>query len=93
MFDYQGAVVAQACRKEALESITPAVLRDQHRKVIEALTWKAMTDEEGIAWTGLSPSSYRPRRGELVEMGLVKETGEKSRTASGRMAAVWTVVR
>ena len=47
------------------------------------------TDEEGIAALGLSPSTYRPRRVELVEAGLVIDSGRTRRTYAGRKAVVW----
>ncbi len=38
-----------------------------------------------------SESGIRSRRAELVALGLVKDTGIRVRTASGRKAIVWTV--
>ena len=51
-----------------------------------------LTDEEGIAATGIGPSTYRPRRGELVDRGFVQDGGGKRPTASGRPAVVWIAV-
>lgn len=48
-----------------------------------------LTDEEGIALTNLSPSSYRPRRVELVEAGLVVDSGLTRPSLSGRQMTVW----
>ena len=47
------------------------------------------TDEEICAWTGLSSSTVRPRRVELVRDGLVVESDARRRTQSGRWATVW----
>jgi hypothetical protein len=47
------------------------------------------TDEDGIEGTGIGPSTFRPRRVELVELAMVKDSGTKRRTKSGRLAAVW----
>lgn len=38
-----------------------------------------------------SESGIRSRRAELVELGLIKDTGERIKLASGRNAAVWAV--
>jgi hypothetical protein len=51
------------------------------------------TDDEGEAALGIKPQTYTPRRGELVALGLVVDSGRRRRTASGRPAAVWIVPR
>lgn len=48
-----------------------------------------VTDEEGIDGTMLSPSTYRPRRIELVALGLVSDSGIVRKTRSKRDAVVW----
>lgn len=50
------------------------------------------TDEEGIDATAITASSYRPRRIELCDAGLVRDSGRKRETRSGRAAAVWVAV-
>ncbi len=55
----------------------------------EILTAGGLTDEEGIDATGLSPSTYRPRRVELVERGQVRDAGRTRPTRSGRKAVIW----
>lgn len=40
-----------------------------------------------------SPSGIRTRRRELTEMGRVRDTGQRVRLDSGRMATVWAVAR
>lgn len=52
-----------------------------------------LTDEAGIARTGIAASTYRPRRVELVDGGLVRDSGRKALTASGRQAIVWEAVK
>lgn len=47
------------------------------------------TDDEGGAVLGIKPRTYTPRRGELVALGLVVDSGRRRNTASGRPAAVW----
>jgi hypothetical protein len=39
--------------------------------------------------TGIPPSTYRPRRVECVEFGLVRDSGLTRPTKSGRAAVVW----
>ncbi|MFG0300674.1 MAG: hypothetical protein ACF8K1_13855 [Phycisphaerales bacterium JB047] len=51
-----------------------------------------LTDEEGEALTGIKTQSYTPRRGELVQNGMIQDTGKRRRTASGCPAAVWVAV-
>lgn len=47
------------------------------------------TDDEGEAVLGIKCQTYTPRRGELVALGLVVDSGRRRNTASGRPAAVW----
>lgn len=48
-------------------------------------------DELISAVTGLGPSSERPRRVELVNMGLVEPTGKTVRTSTGYEAMTWRI--
>jgi hypothetical protein len=57
-------------------------------------TRRSMTDDELIAQVAklglkLSPSGCRSRRKELVEMGLIRDSGVKEQTASNRSTIVW----
>lgn len=76
----------------AAASLTLEQINDGHRRVLNAL-WRhrerGLTDEEIQHLGGLNPSTERPRRGELVEAGMVEETEERRATKSGRMAKVW----
>lgn len=49
------------------------------------------TDDEGEAALGIKPQTYTPRRGELVALRLVVDSGRRRPTASGRPAAVWVL--
>lgn len=51
---------------------------------------RGLTDEEGIAITGIASSTYRPRRVELMNAGRIKAGGTR-KTASGRTATVWII--
>ncbi|MFZ2874575.1 MAG: hypothetical protein WAZ94_08840 [Phycisphaerales bacterium] len=48
-----------------------------------------VTDDEGETALGIKCQTYTPRRGELVALGLVVDSGRRRNTASGRPAAVW----
>ncbi len=48
-----------------------------------------MADSNG--WRMASPSGIRSRRAELVARGLVKDSGERKKSWSGRNAIVWQV--
>lgn len=50
------------------------------------------TDEEAQLCLGMNPSTQRPRRVELVTMGLVRDSGRTRPTRSGRKAIVWEAV-
>lgn len=51
------------------------------------------TDDELQVALLMNPSTQRPRRIELVELGLVKNSGKKRRTRSARWAVVWACVK
>ena len=48
-----------------------------------------LTDEELQQRLEMNPSTQRPRRGELVALGLVVDSGRTRPTRSGRQATVW----
>lgn len=50
------------------------------------------TDEEVHEYHGGNPGTYRARRVELVEMGLVRDSGRTRPTRSGRQAVVWIAI-
>jgi hypothetical protein len=47
------------------------------------------TDEELQIALNMNPNTERPRRVELVERGLVVDSGKKRKTKSNRQAVVW----
>ena len=51
-----------------------------------------LTDHQIQKLLAMDPSTQRPRRVELVESGLVRESGIYRKTPSGRLAAVWVAV-
>ena len=48
-----------------------------------------LTDEEMQGLLDMNPSTQRPRRSELVALGLVMDSGRTRPTRSGRQATVW----
>lgn len=63
--------------------------RDRIFAAIRGQGTEGFTDEEGSQATWIGPSTYRPRRIELVRAGLIRDSGETRATASGRSAVVW----
>lgn len=77
---------------EAAASVTK--VRESQKAVLEALTILGpMTDEELAHQYGgtpqQSPSGLRTRRSELVELGKVRDSGQRRVLRSGRRAIVW----
>lgn len=76
---------------------------ETHRRVLELLErfgsasdgdlliyWRQMDSLEG--WGPISTSGLRTRRAELVALGLVEDSGERSTTETGRACIVWQAV-
>jgi hypothetical protein len=64
----------------------------QRRRVLDLLREYPATglaDHEMQGLLGMNPSTQRPRRIELVEAGLVKDSGNHRLTDSGKRAVVW----
>lgn len=73
-------------------------VRESQELVLHVLmVWGPMTDEQlverltnrSIRDGRMSPSGARTRRSELVDLGLVVDTGQRTVLASGRRAIVW----
>ena len=66
-------------------------------QTLRALVYKAiassgghgMTDSEVQAHLGLSGSTQRPRRVRLVELGFVRDSGNRRASKTGRLCTVW----
>ena len=63
----------------------------QRRRVLDELRAHpgGLTDDEMQTLLAMNPSTQRPRRIELVEAKLVKDSGAIRLTQSGRRAVVW----
>ena len=72
-------------------------ITETQQAILQLLTLHPMTDQELVPWyqnqliaPRASESGIRSRRAELVEQGLVKDTGARKKLESGRSAVVWT---
>lgn len=74
---------------EASDAIRPKAGRLRERVLAHLRAHGGATDDEIQAALDMPPSTQRPRRVELVRAGLVRDSGEKRKTRSGRRAAVW----
>lgn len=61
----------------------------RHR-LMHALATMAATDEELQALLRIPANTQRPRRVELVRMGLVQASDQRRLTAAGNRSIVWT---
>lgn len=73
---------------EMIEQHAPT-LRERILATIRERGPIGLTDDEGEAILGIIAQTYTPRRGELVRAGMVRDSGERRPTSSGRPAAVW----
>jgi hypothetical protein len=76
----------------AADAIKPKAPGGRQR-VLQALRDSAygLTDEELQDMLHMNPSTQRPRRVELVRMGLVRNSGRTRKTRAGLSATVWEV--
>lgn len=77
--------------RAAARSIEPAAGTCQARVLAEVRLFPkfGLTDEEIQSRLGMSSSTERPRRVELVRLGLVRDSGFMRPTTSGRLAVLW----
>jgi len=52
-----------------------------------------VTDDEGEEALGILAQTYTPRRGELVKLKLIVDSGMRRKTRSGRPAAAWVLAQ
>lgn len=79
----------------AAKSIEPkaGTLRAAVLKYIRVLGEHGATDDECQADLGMEGSTQRPRRIELLQQGLIHDSGKERLTRSGKKAVVWTATR
>lgn len=76
---------------EAATRAAPRAPGDRLRILSALAEHGAMTDEALQTLLRMNPSTERPRRGELVESGLVRDSGKMGRTMSGAKAVLWEI--
>lgn len=91
LLDYVPAQRHSPTSQAAAEAIRPsaATLRMQVLGYIVARGDEGATDDEIQIALGIEGSTQRPRRVELLDRGLVKDSGATRATRKGRQAAVW----
>lgn len=77
-------------RREAREALTPEGLREDHRRILEALRAGPLTDDQIREATGVHPNAVRARRGELVTRGQVVPV-DSVVGPSGRKVTRWGI--
>ena len=79
---------------EAAKSVLKHV-REIHKKILDYAKKceNGFTDEEMNSYFQTHRSTYRARRSELVEMGLIFNSNEKRKMENGRMATVWQATK
>lgn len=86
--------------RQAAASLSKEKMRETQRQILEVLGRFGPSCDEDIAtyfrqlseiesWPLQSPSGLRSRRAELVSSGLVRDSGQRTKTSSGRQTIVW----
>lgn len=75
----------------AAASIIGGAARSRRRVYELLFSYGGLTDEEIQEALRMNPSTERPRRIELVELLLVRDSGLRRKTRSGRSAVVWEI--
>ena len=76
---------------EAAKRAAPRASGDRLRILRVLAAAGPMTDEGLQTLLQMNPSTERPRRGELVDDGLVRDSGCMGRTHSGCRAVLWEI--
>mgnify|MGYP000322982922 CR=1 FL=1 len=84
MIDVAGAT--SGALDEALDKF--AETHPDHAALVKLRYFAGLTADECAAVLGESVLSIRPRFSELLGAGLIRETGQRRRNASGKMADV-----
>lgn len=88
---FQPPSVPKPTSESAAESVKPSADRLRRMVLDHIIACGGCTDAEGQAALGMDGNTYRPRRWELERAGMVRDSGATRRTASGRMATVYTL--
>ena len=76
---------------EAAADAAPRATGDRLRILRALAEHGAMTDEGLQTLLRMNPSTERPRHGELVDAGMVRDSGTTGRTNSGAKAVLWEI--
>lgn len=90
--------------RQAAASISGAKMRETQRVIVEILDRFGPACDEDIAVYATqlasldqapkqSPSGLRSRRAELVTAGIVRDSGDRTKTSSGRQTIVWELAK
>lgn len=85
----QRPYVRQDTSIEAAGAMTNARAESIRLSVLTELRLRPQTDQELAERLGVSGNTIRPRRIELVESGMVRDSGERRLTKAKRKAIVW----
>lgn len=80
--------------RAAAESLPTSSTATQRMRVLDCIREagsRGRTDCEIQDLLGMQGNTQRPRRLELLDRGLIRNSGETRKTSSGRKAAVWVV--
>jgi hypothetical protein len=82
-----------ATSKAAARGLTPSKVDQDRQSILFALQLypDGLTDDGLQQITHLPGDSERPRRISLQKDGLIRDSGRKERTRSGKSAVVWVV--
>jgi len=86
------SVRKSATSRAAAASISASKAEEQRRSIlaaVQAAGANGLTDAEIQHVSGVHADAERPRRGELVRRGSIKDSSRVRPTASGRAATVW----
>ena len=77
--------------QDAAKAATPAMTARRQAVRDTLASWGPMTQEEIATFLAWPIQSVNPRVNELSRMNLIRDTGERRPTRSGKRAAVWEV--
>lgn len=93
--DYSAPYVRHSATSKAAAKAIAPVAGTQRAMILEEIKVageRGRTDCEIQAMCMLSGDTVRPRRGEILKAGLIRDGGMRRKTASGRHAVVWVAV-
>ena len=82
-------MTVQQTSHDAYDEIKPDVPTLRQRVFAFIVRHGGATDEEMQNTLGMRANTQRPRRRELVQQGMVRDSGKTRKTQSGREAIVW----